>query len=186
MDEEGQGHLTCLDSNHSHFILVDDGTHGRYGVEIPLRSKLEKFISEQTKERGGERARFRGGPGGEGSGAGWSRGWGHSWLGPGCAVRRVRGGAWVQLEHIRFLDPCSGRSRFCAPCGQGRRVGAGLAFPLTVRSEPALWPLTRPVSGRKLNVCHLPGRGQGGMDPGTVGARHVGFAQAVGRGVGGT
>uniref|UniRef100_A0A8C4FHA6 Transient receptor potential cation channel subfamily M member 2 n=1 Tax=Catagonus wagneri TaxID=51154 RepID=A0A8C4FHA6_9CETA len=53
VDEEGQGHLTCLDSNHSHFILVDDGTHGRYGVEIPLRTKLEKFISEQTKERGG-------------------------------------------------------------------------------------------------------------------------------------
>uniref|UniRef100_A0A452VNK0 Transient receptor potential cation channel subfamily M member 2 n=1 Tax=Ursus maritimus TaxID=29073 RepID=A0A452VNK0_URSMA len=52
-DEEGQGHLTCLDSNHSHFILVDDGTHGRYGVEIALRTKLEKFISEQTKERGG-------------------------------------------------------------------------------------------------------------------------------------
>ncbi|XP_035953132.1 transient receptor potential cation channel subfamily M member 2 isoform X1 [Halichoerus grypus] len=53
MDEEGQGQLTCLDSNHSHFILVDDGTHGRYGVEIPLRTTLEKFISEQTKERGG-------------------------------------------------------------------------------------------------------------------------------------
>ncbi|XP_032986871.1 transient receptor potential cation channel subfamily M member 2 isoform X2 [Rhinolophus ferrumequinum] len=53
MDEEGQGHLTCLDSNHSHFILVDDGTHGRYGVEIPLRTRLEKFISEQTKEGGG-------------------------------------------------------------------------------------------------------------------------------------
>lgn len=53
VDEDGQGHLTCLDSNHSHFILVDDGTHGRYGVEIPLRTKLEKFISEQTKERGG-------------------------------------------------------------------------------------------------------------------------------------
>ena len=67
MDEEGQGHLTCLDSNHSHFILVDDGTHGRYGVEIPLRSKLEKFISEQTKERGGEGAHFRGHPGGGGS-----------------------------------------------------------------------------------------------------------------------
>ncbi|XP_027403278.1 transient receptor potential cation channel subfamily M member 2 isoform X3 [Bos indicus x Bos taurus] len=53
VDEGGQGHLTCLDSNHSHFILVDDGTHGRYGVEIPLRTKLEKFISQQTKERGG-------------------------------------------------------------------------------------------------------------------------------------
>lgn len=54
MDEEGQGCLSCLDSNHSHFILVDDGTHGHYGVEIPLRTKLEKFVSEQTKERGGE------------------------------------------------------------------------------------------------------------------------------------
>ncbi|CAM9306625.1 unnamed protein product [Bubo scandiacus] len=36
-----------------HFILVDDGTHGRYGVEIPLRTSLEKFISEQTKVKGG-------------------------------------------------------------------------------------------------------------------------------------
>ncbi|XP_075399456.1 transient receptor potential cation channel subfamily M member 2 isoform X2 [Tenrec ecaudatus] len=53
LDKEGQGSLTCLDSNHSHFILVDDGTHGQYGVEIPLRTRLEKFISEQTKERGG-------------------------------------------------------------------------------------------------------------------------------------
>ncbi|XP_028925185.1 transient receptor potential cation channel subfamily M member 2 isoform X2 [Ornithorhynchus anatinus] len=53
LDEESQGHLSCLDNNHSHFILVDDGTHGRYGVEIPLRTKLEKFISEQTKEKGG-------------------------------------------------------------------------------------------------------------------------------------
>lgn len=56
MDEEGQGHLTCLDSNHSHFILVDDGTHGCYGLEIPLRTRLEKFMSEQTKEGGGESA----------------------------------------------------------------------------------------------------------------------------------
>uniref|UniRef100_A0A2K5ELM0 Transient receptor potential cation channel subfamily M member 2 n=1 Tax=Aotus nancymaae TaxID=37293 RepID=A0A2K5ELM0_AOTNA len=60
LDEEGQGNLTCLDSNHSHFILVDDGTHGQYGVEIPLRTRLEKFISEQTKERGGRGACFRG------------------------------------------------------------------------------------------------------------------------------
>ncbi|KAM6225119.1 transient receptor potential cation channel subfamily M member 2 isoform 2-T2 [Rhynchocyon petersi] len=53
LDEEGQGDLTCLDNNHSHFILVDDGTHGLYGVEISLRTRLEKFISEQTKEKGG-------------------------------------------------------------------------------------------------------------------------------------
>ncbi|XP_069589865.1 transient receptor potential cation channel subfamily M member 2 [Ranitomeya imitator] len=53
IDEENQGGLSCLDNNHSHFILVDDGTNGKYGVEIVLRSKLEKFISEQTKEKGG-------------------------------------------------------------------------------------------------------------------------------------
>ncbi|XP_073414310.1 transient receptor potential cation channel subfamily M member 2 [Dendrobates tinctorius] len=53
IDEENQGGLSCLDNNHSHFILVDDGTNGKYGVEILLRAKLEKFISEQTKEKGG-------------------------------------------------------------------------------------------------------------------------------------
>ncbi|CAI9538518.1 unnamed protein product, partial [Staurois parvus] len=47
MDVGSQGALCCLDNNHTHFILVDDGTHGRYGVEIPLRTRLEKFISEQ-------------------------------------------------------------------------------------------------------------------------------------------
>ncbi|XP_041118797.1 transient receptor potential cation channel subfamily M member 2 [Polyodon spathula] len=48
LDEESQGRLSCLDTNHSHFILVDNGTHGTYGVEIALRGKLEKFICEQT------------------------------------------------------------------------------------------------------------------------------------------
>ncbi|XP_078514884.1 transient receptor potential cation channel subfamily M member 2-like [Lissotriton helveticus] len=53
LDVDNQGSLCCLDNNHSHFILVDDGTQGAYGVEIPLRTKLEKFISEQTVEKGG-------------------------------------------------------------------------------------------------------------------------------------
>uniref|UniRef100_A0A6I8SSM0 Transient receptor potential cation channel, subfamily M, member 2 n=1 Tax=Xenopus tropicalis TaxID=8364 RepID=A0A6I8SSM0_XENTR len=53
LEEENQGNLSCLDNNHSHFILVDDGTNGKYGVEILLRAKLEKFISEQTTEKGG-------------------------------------------------------------------------------------------------------------------------------------
>ncbi|XP_037136394.1 transient receptor potential cation channel subfamily M member 2 [Syngnathus acus] len=43
-----KGRLPCLDNNHTHFLLVDDGTYGRYGVEINLRSRLEKFISEKT------------------------------------------------------------------------------------------------------------------------------------------
>lgn len=43
-----------LDPNHTHFILVDDGTTGNFGVEIKLRSRLEKEISEQkvTKDSG--------------------------------------------------------------------------------------------------------------------------------------
>ncbi|XP_041438825.1 transient receptor potential cation channel subfamily M member 2 [Xenopus laevis] len=53
MDEGSQGSLCCLDNNHTHFILVDNGTFGRYGVEIPLRAKLEKYISAQTMEKAG-------------------------------------------------------------------------------------------------------------------------------------
>ncbi|XP_047456105.1 transient receptor potential cation channel subfamily M member 2 [Mugil cephalus] len=45
MDTKDQGRLSCLDNNHTHFLLVDNGTHGEYGVEIELRSRLEKCIS---------------------------------------------------------------------------------------------------------------------------------------------
>ena len=34
-----------LDPNHTHFILVDNGTVGQYGEEIKLRSRLEKLVS---------------------------------------------------------------------------------------------------------------------------------------------
>uniref|UniRef100_A0A3Q3L2S9 Transient receptor potential cation channel, subfamily M, member 2 n=1 Tax=Labrus bergylta TaxID=56723 RepID=A0A3Q3L2S9_9LABR len=50
MDIKGQGRLSCLDNNHSHFLLVDDGTHGNYGVEIELRSRLEKCISRKISD----------------------------------------------------------------------------------------------------------------------------------------
>ncbi|PIK61557.1 putative transient receptor potential cation channel subfamily M member 6 [Apostichopus japonicus] len=36
-----------LDPNHTHFILVDNGTVNKYGVEFNFRSRLEKLISEQ-------------------------------------------------------------------------------------------------------------------------------------------
>ncbi|XP_044073631.1 transient receptor potential cation channel subfamily M member 2 isoform X1 [Siniperca chuatsi] len=55
MDIKGQGRLSCLDNNHTHFLLVDDGTQGHYGVEIELRSRLEKCISGKclgNKENG--------------------------------------------------------------------------------------------------------------------------------------
>lgn len=48
MDIKGQGRLSCLDNNHTHFLLVDDGTQGRYGVEIELRTRLEKCISGKS------------------------------------------------------------------------------------------------------------------------------------------
>ncbi|XP_073710897.1 transient receptor potential cation channel subfamily M member 2-like [Misgurnus anguillicaudatus] len=51
LDEQNQGRLSCLDENHTHFLLVDDGTHGRYGGEIELRARLEKLISEQPLEK---------------------------------------------------------------------------------------------------------------------------------------
>ncbi|XP_058146638.1 transient receptor potential cation channel subfamily M member 1 [Dasypus novemcinctus] len=39
--------LSALDSSHTHFILADNGTRGRYGAEGPLRRQLEKHISLQ-------------------------------------------------------------------------------------------------------------------------------------------
>uniref|UniRef100_A0A3B3VZW0 TRPM SLOG domain-containing protein n=1 Tax=Poecilia latipinna TaxID=48699 RepID=A0A3B3VZW0_9TELE len=50
IDTQGQGNMACLDNNHSHFLLVDDGTSDKdaYGAEIPLRTELEQYISDQA------------------------------------------------------------------------------------------------------------------------------------------
>lgn len=39
--------LAVLNNRHAYFLLVDNGTQGRYGAELILRRKLEKFISNQ-------------------------------------------------------------------------------------------------------------------------------------------
>ncbi|XP_038623515.1 transient receptor potential cation channel subfamily M member 7 isoform X2 [Tachyglossus aculeatus] len=39
--------LNVLNNLHSHFILVDDGTVGKYGAEVSLRRELEKTINQQ-------------------------------------------------------------------------------------------------------------------------------------------
>uniref|UniRef100_A0A669DU99 non-specific serine/threonine protein kinase n=1 Tax=Oreochromis niloticus TaxID=8128 RepID=A0A669DU99_ORENI len=39
--------LNVLNSLHSHFLLVDDGTVGKYGAEVKLRRELEKHINLQ-------------------------------------------------------------------------------------------------------------------------------------------
>ncbi|MEQ2238074.1 Transient receptor putative cation channel subfamily M member 2, partial [Ilyodon furcidens] len=48
IETQSQGRMSCLDNNHTHFLLVDDGTNGRYGVEIELRARLEKYISAKN------------------------------------------------------------------------------------------------------------------------------------------
>lgn len=40
----------ALNSHHSFFLLVDNGTAGKYGPEIILRRKLENYISKQRIE----------------------------------------------------------------------------------------------------------------------------------------
>ncbi|KAJ3593695.1 hypothetical protein NHX12_006029 [Muraenolepis orangiensis] len=39
--------MSVLNSSHSHFILADNGTCGKYGAEVRLRRQLEKHISLQ-------------------------------------------------------------------------------------------------------------------------------------------
>lgn len=39
----------ALDHNHTHFLLVDDGTEGKYGGEIEFRSHLESYISNKVE-----------------------------------------------------------------------------------------------------------------------------------------
>ncbi|ESO89164.1 hypothetical protein LOTGIDRAFT_229069 [Lottia gigantea] len=48
-DTVDQGDGAPLDHNHTHFILVDNGTHGKYGGEIEFRSKLESYISQKVE-----------------------------------------------------------------------------------------------------------------------------------------
>lgn len=37
--------LAVLNNRHAYFLLVDNGTQAKYGAEIILRRKLEKYIS---------------------------------------------------------------------------------------------------------------------------------------------
>ena len=39
--------LSVLNNSHTHFILADNGTMGKYGAEGKLRRQLEKHISLQ-------------------------------------------------------------------------------------------------------------------------------------------
>ncbi|KAM5152903.1 transient receptor potential cation channel subfamily M member 8 [Mantella aurantiaca] len=45
-EEQKRDPLYCLDNNHTHLILVDNGTNGHSTIEGDLRASLEKYISE--------------------------------------------------------------------------------------------------------------------------------------------
>jgi len=37
---------SALDHNHTHFLLVDNGTEKKFGAEIAFRTELEQYISQ--------------------------------------------------------------------------------------------------------------------------------------------
>lgn len=43
-----------LDHNHTHFLLINDGSEGKFGVEIQFRSEFEKFIMQGTTNKDSE------------------------------------------------------------------------------------------------------------------------------------
>ncbi|KAL7047046.1 hypothetical protein ACKWTF_002774 [Chironomus riparius] len=46
--------LAVLNNRHAYFLLVDNGTQAKYGAEIILRRKLEKYISNQKLQPFGQ------------------------------------------------------------------------------------------------------------------------------------
>ena len=49
---------SCIDNNHSHFLLVDDGTEGEYGGEIAFRARLQNFLANKEISKGNYHKRF--------------------------------------------------------------------------------------------------------------------------------
>ncbi|KAH9505775.1 Transient receptor putative cation channel sub M member 2 [Bulinus truncatus] len=54
IESEVKQKQSFLDPNHSHFILVDNGTQHQFTVEIPFRAKLEEAISKQKTDTGSD------------------------------------------------------------------------------------------------------------------------------------
>ncbi|VDM33135.1 unnamed protein product [Toxocara canis] len=51
-----KGRFAVLNNRHSYFLLVDNGTIGRYGADIILRKRLETYIAQKQKIGGGTRS----------------------------------------------------------------------------------------------------------------------------------
>ncbi|VDM92442.1 unnamed protein product, partial [Litomosoides sigmodontis] len=51
-----KGRFAVLNNRHSYFLLVDNGTIGRYGADVILRKRLESYISEKRTLGNGSRS----------------------------------------------------------------------------------------------------------------------------------
>ncbi|EJD74757.1 CBR-GON-2 protein [Loa loa] len=51
-----KGRFAVLNNRHSYFLLVDNGTVGRYGADVILRKRLESYISEKRTLGNGTRS----------------------------------------------------------------------------------------------------------------------------------
>uniref|UniRef100_A0A8R1XPP4 TRPM SLOG domain-containing protein n=1 Tax=Onchocerca volvulus TaxID=6282 RepID=A0A8R1XPP4_ONCVO len=51
-----KGRFAVLNNRHSYFLLVDNGTIGRYGADVILRKRLESYISEKRTLGNGTRS----------------------------------------------------------------------------------------------------------------------------------
>ncbi len=51
LEENRLANDVLLDPNHNNFILVDDGSEGKYGVEIDFRANFEKELSGSTENK---------------------------------------------------------------------------------------------------------------------------------------
>ncbi|CAG5118818.1 unnamed protein product, partial [Candidula unifasciata] len=54
IDSKEKAKESFLDPNHTHFILVDNGTQHKFTVEIPFRAKLEEAIAAQKTDTGAD------------------------------------------------------------------------------------------------------------------------------------
>ncbi|XP_021362499.1 transient receptor potential cation channel subfamily M member 2-like isoform X2 [Mizuhopecten yessoensis] len=50
IEKEAKVRESCLDPNHTHFILVDNGTQHNFGVEIPFRAELEQTVANMKTD----------------------------------------------------------------------------------------------------------------------------------------
>lgn len=57
---KGKDHGFTMDENHTHFILVDDGTDDKWQAEIQLRALLESELQKnsENKDNGTDSIKF--------------------------------------------------------------------------------------------------------------------------------